>query len=271
MARMLRTALAGGGALAARREALAVSGAPQEAAAQPVIRIEGLHKSFGPLQVLKGIDLSVARGEVVCILGPSGSGKSTLLRCVNYLERPTSGRIFLQGEPVGDGAGRGSLTLPQLRARVGMVFQHFNLWAHMTALGNVVEGLIQVKRMPREEAERVGTALLAKVGLQDKVNERPGRLSGGQKQRVAIARALAMEPIAILFDEPTSALDPELIGEVLEVMGSLAREGMTMLVVTHEVGFAREIADRIVFMDHGVVVEEGPPGEVLDAPRHERT
>jgi polar amino acid transport system ATP-binding protein len=243
----------------------------------PMVAIEGLRKSFGPLEVLRGIDLSVRRGEVVCLLGPSGSGKSTLLRCINLLEQPAGGRISIDGQPVPyekdrtKGGGRSQRALCDLRAQIGMVFQHFNLWPHMTVLGNVIEGLIQVKRMPRDQAAAIGEELLAKVGLREKINDRPTRLSGGQKQRVAIARALAMKPKLILFDEPTSALDPELIGEVLEVMSVLAREGMTMTVVTHEVGFAREIADRIVFMDNGLVVEEGPPGSVLEAPRHERT
>jgi polar amino acid transport system ATP-binding protein len=241
-----------------------------------MVRIEDLHKSFGPLEVLRGIDLSVRRGEVVCLLGPSGSGKSTLLRCINALEQPTRGRISIDGQPVAfeksaAGWGHGQRALCEMRAQIGMVFQHFNLWPHMTVLGNVIEGLIQVKKLPRAQAVAIGEELLAKVGLREKINERPTRLSGGQKQRVAIARALAMQPKLILFDEPTSALDPELIGEVLEVMSVLAKEGMTMIVVTHEVGFTREIADRIVFMDGGVVVEEGPPGAVLRAPRHERT
>lgn len=242
-----------------------------------MVAIEALHKSFGGLQALRGIDLAVSRGEVVCVLGPSGSGKSTLLRCINFVERPTSGRVLIDGRPIGF-ERRGDRWTPQsqpelcdIRAEIGMVFQHFNLWSHMTVLGNVIEGLVQVKGIRRREAAELGTRLLTKVGLADKVNERPTRLSGGQKQRVAIARALAMQPKVILFDEPTSALDPELIGEVLNVMNDLAREGMTMIVVTHEVGFARAVADRAVFMDQGLIVEEGPPGEVLEHPRHERT
>jgi polar amino acid transport system ATP-binding protein len=254
---------------------------PQDQAASKIdhelmVCIEDLHKSFGPLEVLRGIDLSVRRGEVVCLLGPSGSGKSTLLRCINVLEQPTRGRISIDRQSVdyeqsAGGWGHGQRALCEMRAQIGMVFQHFNLWPHMTVLGNVIEGLIQVKKLSRIQAVAIGEELLAKVGLREKINERPTRLSGGQKQRVAIARALAMQPKLILFDEPTSALDPELIGEVLEVMSVLAKEGMTMIVVTHEVGFAREIADRIVFMDAGVVVEEGLPGAVLEAPRHERT
>jgi polar amino acid transport system ATP-binding protein len=226
--------------------------------------VEDLHKSFGPIHALRGMNLSVRRGEVVCVLGPSGSGKSTLLRCINFISPPTSGRIFIDGRSIGqervgeEWKRQKQAALCAIRSEIGMVFQHFNLWSHMTVLGNVIEGLIQVKRLPQHQAV-------------DKVNERPTRLSGGQKQRVAIARALAMQPKLILFDEPTSALDPELIGEVLDVMNDVAREGMTMIIVTHEIGFARAAASRVVFMDGGVVVEEGPPREVFDRPQHERT
>ncbi len=238
--------------------------------------VEDLHKSYGAVHAVRGISLSVRRGEVVCILGPSGSGKSTFLRCINFIEQPTSGRVYIDGRVIGRGHGEGGkrqkqATLCAIRSEIGMVFQHFNLWSHMTVLGNVIEGLIEVKRMPRQEAVEIGIRLLGKVGLSDKVHERPTRLSGGQKQRVAIARALAMQPKLILFDEPTSALDPELIGEVLDVMNDLAREGMTMVIVTHEIGFARAVATRVVFMDQGIIVEEGLPNDVFDRPQHERT
>jgi polar amino acid transport system ATP-binding protein len=248
-----------------------------ETEVRTMLVVEALHKSFGSIEALRGINLSVRRGEVVCVLGPSGSGKSTLLRCINFISPPTSGRVFIDGRSIGQERigekwkGQKQAALCAIRSEIGMVFQHFNLWSHMTVLGNVIEGLIQVKGLPQEQAVAIGNKLLGKVGLADKVNERPTRLSGGQKQRVAIARALAMEPKLILFDEPTSALDPELIGEVLDVMNDLAREGMTMIIVTHEIGFARAAASRVVFMDKGVVVEEGPPGEVLDRPQHERT
>jgi polar amino acid transport system ATP-binding protein len=245
---------------------------------EPMIRIEALRKSFGALEVLKGIDLTVARGEVVCLIGPSGSGKSTLLRCINFLEEPTSGLVSLDGEPVGyrvDAAGRrvrdSARRINAMRARIGIVFQSYNLWPHKTALGNVMEALVVVRRRPPVEARQVGLAMLDRVGLREKADEYPSRLSGGQQQRVAIARALAMEPEVMLFDEVTSALDPELVGEVLKVMRALAADGMTMVVVTHEMGFAREVADRVVFMDGGVIVEEGPPDVVLGRPRNERT
>ena len=242
-----------------------------------MVVVKDLHKSFGSVLALQGMNLTVQRGEVVCVLGPSGSGKSTLLRCINLIEQPTSGHIFIDGRSIGqERAGEGwkaqkQTTLCAIRTEIGMVFQHFNLWPHMTVLGNVIEGLVQVKRLPREQAAEIGIRLLGKVGLSDKVNERPTRLSGGQKQRVAIARALAMQPKLILFDEPTSALDPELTGEVLEVMNDLAREGMTMIIVTHEIGFARAVASRVVFMDQGIVVEDGRPANVIDHPQHERT
>jgi polar amino acid transport system ATP-binding protein len=244
----------------------------------PVLRIERLHKAFGSTEVLRGIDLAVDRGEVLCVIGPSGSGKSTLLRCINFLEEPTSGLVYVDGEPIGyrvDAAGRrvreSFQEINRLRERIGIVFQAYNLWPHRTALGNVIEALLVVRRQPRAEAEKVGLAMLDRVGLADKAHEYPSRLSGGQQQRVAIARALAMKPEIMLFDEVTSALDPELVGEVLKVMRGLAVDGMTMIVVTHEMAFAREVADRVVFMDGGLVVEEGPPGELLARPRNERT
>lgn len=244
---------------------------------EPVIRVESLHKRFGTLAVLKGIDLTIAPGEVVVIIGPSGSGKSTLLRCLNYLEPPSSGRVWFKGELLGQREVNGRLVprpevqLNRQRAHIGMVFQRFNLFPHMTALGNVIEAPVQVKSIPRARAAELGLGLLNRVGLSDKTDEYPPRLSGGQQQRVAIARALAMEPDLMLFDEATSALDPELVGEVLQVMKDLARDGMTMAVVTHEMGFAREVADRVVFMDGGVVVEEGSPSAIFANPTHPRT
>jgi polar amino acid transport system ATP-binding protein len=244
---------------------------------EEVLRIVDLHKHFGKLEVLRGINLSVRQREVVAVIGPSGSGKSTLLRCLNYLEQPTSGRIFFDGELVGQREVGGRVEpLPEARlnaqrARIGMVFQRFNLFPHMTALGNVTMAPLHVKKLGRDEAVALGERLLKRVGLSEKRNEYPARLSGGQQQRVAIARALAMEPRLMLFDEATSALDPELVGEVLAVMQDLAREGMTMVVVTHEMGFAREVANRVVFMDGGVVVEEGPPAEVISSPKQLRT
>lgn len=232
-----------------------------------MIVIKNLHKNFGSLEVLKGIDLHVKPGEVVVILGPSGSGKSTLLRCINCLEEITSGTVIVDGFDVTDK----KTDLNYVRAETGMVFQLFNLFPHMTVLNNVTLGPIKVRKMPKKEAEQLGMELLKKVGLGDKTHVYPDNLSGGQKQRVAIARSLALKPKSILFDEPTSALDPELIGEVLEVMKKLAREGMTMVVVTHEMGFAREVADRVIFMDGGVIVEEDTPQELFDNPKHERT
>jgi len=233
-----------------------------------MLRLEGLHKSFGDLHVLRGIDLEVAGGSVVCVLGPSGSGKSTLLRCVNLLEPPDEGRILLEGKEItGGGAG----DIDYVRRRVGIVFQQFNLFPHKSALQNVSLAQEKVLGRRREEAKGKAQALLARVGLADKMNEYPERLSGGQQQRVAIARALAMDPHVMLFDEVTSALDPELIKEVLDVMRELASEGMTMIVVTHEMGFARDVGDNVVFMDGGVIVEEGPPAQLLDSPREERT
>ncbi|MFL1461004.1 amino acid ABC transporter ATP-binding protein [Roseococcus sp. DSY-14] len=232
-----------------------------------MIAIESLRKSFGAHRVLDGISLTVAAGKVVCVIGPSGSGKSTLLRCVNGLEAYQGGRVAVDGVVV----DRAAPSIHAVRRQVSMVFQRFNLFPHRTALGNVMEGPLAVLGTPRAEAEAQARALLARVGLAGREDAWPSALSGGQQQRVAIARALAMRPKAVLFDEPTSALDPELVGEVLSVMRDLAREGMTMMVVTHEMGFAREVADRVAFMDGGVVVEEGPPAELLAAPREART
>jgi polar amino acid transport system ATP-binding protein len=245
--------------------------------ATEMVRAENVHKSFGHLEVLKGIDLVVRQGEVCVVLGPSGSGKSTFLRCVNHLEKINAGRIFVDGDLVGY-RQRGD-RLHELRERevsaqrrsIGMVFQRFNLFPHMTALDNIMEAPCRVRREPKAQVRERALALLDRVGLADKVDSYPGQLSGGQQQRVAIARALAMQPKLMLFDEPTSALDPELVGEVLDVMKDLARDGMTMIVVTHEIGFAREVGDALVFMDGGVVVEAGPPREVIAAPKHERT
>jgi polar amino acid transport system ATP-binding protein len=242
-----------------------------------MVKAEAVHKRFGRLEVLKGIDLDVSRGEVMCVLGPSGSGKSTLLRCINHLEKINAGRLYVDGELVGYREADGKLhelredEVARKRAAIGMVFQQFNLFPHMTALENVTLAPIRVKGVPRSDARNRGQQLLQRVGLGDKLNSYPLALSGGQQQRVAIARALAMEPKLMLFDEPTSALDPELVGDVLDAMRQLARDGMTMIVVTHEMGFAREVADRVVFMDEGIVVESGPPAEVLGSPRHERT
>lgn len=232
-----------------------------------MITIKALHKQFGDLNVLRGIDLHVAPGEVVCIVGPSGSGKSTLLRCINRLEEKTAGTIVVDQQDID--APETDLNL--IRTEVGMVFQQFNLFPHMTALANVALGPRRVRGWARIEAERIGIDLLERVGLGDKANAYPAQLSGGQQQRVAIARALALNPKVMLFDEPTSALDPELVGEVLDVMTALVKDGMTMVVVTHEMGFAREMADRVVFMDDGVVVEEGPPEQVFNQPREART
>ena len=237
---------------------------------QAVVRVENLHKSFGDLEVLKGIDMEVATGEVVVIFGRSGSGKSTLLRCINFLEDPTTGTIEVSGIRLEGGhrTRHKREEIRRLRTRCGMVFQQFNLFPHMTALGNVIEGPVTVKGMEESHARALGIEMLDKVGLADKAEEYPIRLSGGQKQRVAIARALAMEPDVMLFDEPTPALDPELIGEVLGVMRSLATETqLTMIVVTHEMGFAREVANRMTFFHEGTILEEGPPSEILNSPR----
>ncbi|RYB95171.1 amino acid ABC transporter ATP-binding protein [Nocardioides oleivorans] len=231
------------------------------------IDVQDLHKYFGANEVLKGIDFHVSSGQVVCVIGPSGSGKSTLLRCVNMLETPTSGKIFVAGEEITDR----DADVDRLRASIGMVFQQFNLFPHMTVLRNLTIAQEKVKARKKEEAVEVARATLAKVGLSEKESAYPAHLSGGQSQRVAIARALSMSPDMMLFDEPTSALDPELVGDVLAVMKDLASEGMTMMVVTHEMGFAREVGDNLVFMDGGVIVEEGDPREVLADPQHERT
>ena len=233
----------------------------------PMVRLESVRKSFGDNLVLDGIDLSVELGEVLVVIGPSGSGKSTLLRCVNLLEPIQSGRIFLEGEEI----TRRGANVSAIRQRIGIVFQQFNLFPHLTAIDNLTLAARRIRNMPRSEAERRARELLASVGLQEKADQHPHQLSGGQQQRVAIARALMMQPHVMLFDEVTSALDPELVGEVLVVMRDLAREGMTMLIVTHEMQFAREVGDRVVFMDGGKIVEEGPPLEVLDDPKEERT
>lgn len=232
-----------------------------------MIEVKGLHKSFGKLQVLKGIDDYIAKGEVVVVIGPSGSGKSTYLRCINRMEEATSGQILVDGVDITDE----NIEINQIRQKVGMVFQHFNLFPHMTVLENITLAPIQVKKMNPEEAKKVAYTLLDKVGLREKADEYPNKLSGGQKQRIAIARALAMNPEVMLFDEPTSALDPEMVKEVLEVIKDLAKEGMTMMIVTHEMGFAKEVGTRLVFMDEGKILEEGKPKEVFDNPREERT
>ena len=232
-----------------------------------MIRISGLQKFFGAHHVLKGVDASVAKGEVVCIIGPSGSGKSTILRCINGLESYSAGTVDIDGVKVDNQAP----SIKQIRTEVAMVFHRFNLFPHRTVLENIIEGPVFVKGEPRNAAIAHAKDLLASVGLAEKINARPSQLSGGQQQRVAIARALAMNPKAILFDEPTSALDPELVGDVLEVMRKLAETGMTMVVVTHEMQFAREVADRVLFIDGGVVAEEGPSAELLGNPRHPRT
>jgi polar amino acid transport system ATP-binding protein len=244
---------------------------------QPMVLAEGVHKRFGRLEVLKGIDLRVEPGAVMCVIGPSGSGKSTFLRCINHLEQINAGRLYIDGELVGYRQRGDKLhelreaEIAKQRVGVGMVFQHFNLFPHMTVMGNLVEAPLKVKREPKQEVRDQARDLLARVGLVDKADAYPRQLSGGQQQRVAIARALAMRPKLMLFDEPTSALDPELVGEVLDVMRGLAEDGMTMVVVTHEMGFAREVGDELVFMDAGVVVESGRPREVLADPQHERT
>ncbi|MGV9764907.1 amino acid ABC transporter ATP-binding protein [Micromonospora tulbaghiae] len=242
-----------------------------------MVRAEQVHKSFGPLEVLKGIDLEVRSGEVCCLLGPSGSGKSTFLRCINHLEKIDAGRIWVDGDLIGYRERGGKLyemrdkDVAAQRRAIGMVFQRFNLFPHMTVLQNVMEAPVLLRQAKKAEAREHAAQLLDRVGLGDKLGAYPGQLSGGQQQRVAIARALAMRPKLMLFDEPTSALDPELVGEVLDTMKDLARDGMTMIVVTHEIGFAREVGDHLVFMDGGVVVEQGDPREVISAPKHERT
>jgi len=249
-----------------------------EMTTEPIVRVRNLEKHFGTLEVLKGINFEVKAGEKVCIMGPSGSGKSTLLRCLNFLEEPTGGMVFLDGVPVGyvedaNGTRRRDTegNINRMRARMGMVFQSFNLWTHMTALANIVEAPVHVKGISRRAANEKAIGLLKLVGLEDKRDAYPVQLSGGQQQRIAIARALAMDPEIMLFDEPTSALDPELVGEVLSVISKLARDGITMIVVTHDIGFASAVADRIVFMDQGLVVEEAPPATFFRQPKNERT
>jgi polar amino acid transport system ATP-binding protein len=245
--------------------------------AAPMVAVERLSKRFGPLEVLKDVSLSVAAGEVIVMIGSSGSGKTTLLRCINMLEVPERGRIFVDGEPMGIHGADGSFAqfperlLNAKRAGIGMVFQRFNLFPHLTALQNVTLGPLMAKKLPPREARELGIAQLEKVGLGDKIDTHPPKLSGGQQQRVAIARALAMAPKLILFDEPTSSLDPELVGEVLETMRQLADDGMTMIIVTHEMDFAYEAADRILFLHEGAILEQGPPATILTDPQHERT
>jgi polar amino acid transport system ATP-binding protein len=243
----------------------------------PMVRCIDVHKKYGKLEVLRGLTMDVGRGEVVVVIGPSGSGKSTLLRCINHLERLDFGYIYVDGALVGYRVKDEKLIedsepeIARKRAEIGLVFQRFNLFPHLTALGNVIEAPVHVQKVPKEQAEELGRELLARVGLSEKADVHPGKLSGGQQQRVAIARALAMRPKLMLFDEPTSALDPELVGEVLDVMKGLAQDGMTMIVVTHEMGFAREVAQRAVFIDEGVIVEQGTPEDLLLRPQQERT
>ena len=232
----------------------------------PRVALRGLRKTFGKAEVLRGIDLAINPGEVVCVIGPSGSGKSTMLRCINRLEEPTEGAVEIDGEDI---LGR-RVNIDAIRARVGMVFQQFNLFPHMTALGNVTVALRRVRKLDKQQAEEIGRERLAEVGLAEKADARPAQLSGGQQQRVAIARALAMDPDVMLFDEVTSALDPELVQDVLDVMRNLAEGGMTMIVVTHEMGFAREVSDRVVFLDEGSLVEEGPPAQIFEHAESER-
>lgn len=232
-----------------------------------MIKIEDLHKQFGDLEVLKGIDEHIKKGEVVVVIGPSGSGKSTFLRCINLMEEPTKGKIFVEDIDVTDA----KTDINDIRQRVGMVFQHFNLFPNMTVLQNITLAPLKVKKLEPKEAEKIAYDLLDKVGLREKANEYPNKLSGGQKQRIAIARALAMNPEVMLFDEPTSALDPEMVKEVLEVIKALAHEGMTLMVVTHEMGFAREVGTRLLFMDEGKIVEQGNPKDLFDNPKEERT
>ncbi|AHV97679.1 amino acid ABC transporter ATP-binding protein [Paenibacillus sabinae] len=232
-----------------------------------MIAVKNLQKAFGKLEILKGIDLAIEKGEVVVVIGPSGSGKSTFLRCLNLLEQPTGGEISFEGQSITDRKHNINVT----REKMGMVFQQFNLFPHKTVLQNITLAPVKVKKQSSAEAEKVATDLLRTVGLEDKKDAYPSQLSGGQKQRIAIARALAMQPHVMLFDEPTSALDPEMVGEVLEVMKKLAEQGMTMVIVTHEMGFAREVGDRILFMDGGVIVEQGTPAEVFGSPKHART
>lgn len=235
--------------------------------ASPLLELVGLRKAYGSLEVLRGLDLAVRAGEMVCVVGPSGSGKSSMLRCCNRLEEPTGGQIVVDGAEI-TGA---NVDINAVRQKIGMVFQQFNLYPHLTALGNVTLALRKVQGKSATEADALGLAALKRVGLSEKAQVYPGQLSGGQQQRVAIARAIVLQPKLMLFDEPTSALDPETVGEVLKVMRELRDSGMTMLVVTHEMGFAREAADRVIFMDGGAIVEQGPPGEIFGAPKHERT
>ncbi|MGC8971295.1 MAG: amino acid ABC transporter ATP-binding protein [bacterium] len=233
-----------------------------------MIRLERIYKRFGRLEVLKGVDLDVEKGEVVVIIGPSGAGKSTLLRCINLLERPTSGKVIFEGMDITRMDGR---AIDKVRERIGMVFQHINLFNHLTAIDNVMLAPMKVKGLSKSEAEQIAKSLLERMGLGDKLYSYPSQLSGGQRQRVAIARALAMQPDIMLFDEPTSALDPEMIKEVLDVMKALVNDGMTMVIVTHEMGFAKEVASRIIFMDDGCIIEEGNPKEIFSNPKEERT
>ncbi len=256
-----------GGPLDIERAGTTGHGTSPAANGSSMVRLEGVHKSFGDNHVLDGIDLSVAHGEVLVVIGPSGSGKSTLLRCVNLLEPIQEGRIFLDGEEI---TAKGT-DVSAVRQRIGIVFQQFNLFPQLTAIDNLMLAPRRIRKMPRHDAERRAHELLAMVGVEEKANQHPHQLSGGQQQRVAIARALMMNPHVMLFDEVTSALDPELVGEVLVVMRDLAKTGMTMLVVTHEMHFARDVGDRVVFMDDGRIVEQGPPSEVLDRPKKERT
>ena len=242
----------------------------------PLLRLENIHKNFGDLEVLKGIDLTLEKGKKVAVIGPSGCGKSTLLRCINYMEIPSSGHVYMEGELFGERKientfGKlSSKELAKQRSQIGMVFQSFNLWPHLTAINNVALGPTVVNQMPKNEADKLAKSMIEKVHLTPKINEYPERLSGGQQQRVAIARALAQRPKLMLFDEPTSALDPELIGEVLNVIQELASEGRSMVLVTHEINFARELADHIIFLHDGIIIEEGPPSEVIDNPKNER-
>jgi len=243
--------------------------------ADPMVRIRGLGKHFGPHEVLRGIDLDVEKGSTIAVIGPSGSGKSTLLRCINHLETPTAGTIEIDGQPLASPVDRSrrqrELRLNRVRSQVGMVFQRFNLFPHRSALGNVMEGLLVVRRLDAVQAREQAAAMLDRVGLAGKLDSYPSQLSGGQQQRVAIARALVMQPKVMLFDEATSALDPELVEDVLMVMRDLAQQGLTMIVVTHEMGFARDVARSVVFMDQGAIVEQGPPDTIFVAPAHERT
>ena len=232
-----------------------------------MIKLENIHKSFGDNEVLKGISAEIEKGDVVTIIGPSGSGKSTLLRCINLIEKPTSGNVYIDNEEITNPAN----DINKIRENVGMVFQHFNLFPHMNIIDNITLAPMKLRNLSKNEAEKIALELLEKVGLKDKANDSPNRLSGGQKQRIAIARALAMNPAVMLFDEPTSALDPEMVKEVLDVMKNLAKEGMTMIIVTHEMGFAREVGNKLFFMDGGIILEQGSPVDVFNSPKEERT